>query len=323
MSSPEDLVEWRAPLLVQIVNAAGIGDLLAQGGRTPEELAEHTGWRPELLTRVLRALAPRGLFRTDDEGRWHLTEAGQVLRSDHPESVAAARFSGFEVGGWTRMLRTLRTGESSFEATFGTSFWDWLAAHPEDRARFDEKMRGRLDLALEMVAEYPWPETGRVVDVGGGTGTLLTRVLELRPGLRGVLFDVPETIAAARDRVRSSGVGDRCELVSGSFFDAVPAGADRYVLSQVLHDWPDDDAVRILSNISQVMAPTGRVLLLEGVVPADEDNPLALLDLHMLAMFGSGERSRHQWARLLTRAGLHLDRVVPGPWVSWVEATRG
>ncbi|HET7684713.1 MAG TPA: methyltransferase [Marmoricola sp.] len=322
MTSPEELVEWRAPLLVQAVNAVGLGDLLAQRPLTATEIGERTGWRPDLATRVLRALVPRGLFRCDDQGRWHLTDVGQVLRSDHPASVAGARLSGFEVGGWTRMLQTLRSGQPSFELTFDTTFWDWLAEHPDDRSAFDQKMRGRLHLALELVDEYPWPGTGRLVDVGGGTGTLLTRVLALRPGLAGVLFDVPETIATAEAVVRASGTADRCDLVAGSFFEAVPKGGDIYLLSQILHDWPDEDAVRILTRVHEAMEPGGRLLLLEGVVPDDPaDTSLGLLDVHMLAMFGSGERDRQQWKTLLDRAGFRLDDVVPGPYVSWVEAS--
>lgn len=314
VGAPEDLVEWRAPLLVQAVNAVGLGDLLASAPRTAEEIAAHTGWRADLATRVLRALGARGLFHFEG-GRWSLTDEGAVLRTDHPDSVAGARFSGFEIGGWTRMLEALRTGESSFALAFGMSFWDWLEAHPADRAAFDEKMRRRLPFALDMVAEYPWPERATVVDVGGGTGTLLAEVLRDRPGLRGVLFDVPATIAAA-------GTPERCTLVSGSFFESVPAGGDLYLLSQILHDWPDDDAVRILANVREAMSADGRVLLLEGVVD-DGREGLALLDLHMLAMFGAGERDPDQWAALLEQAGFTLARIIRGPVVSWVEAVRG
>lgn len=210
---------------------------------------------------------------------------------------------------------------SSFEETFGRGFWEWLAEHPEDRAAFDEKMRARLPALLEMVAAYDWPTTGHVVDVGGGTGTLLTDVLTRRPGLTGTHFDVPQTIAAAGDVVRASGTADRCTLMSGDFFDAVPAGGDLYLLSQIIHDWPDDEAVRILTAVREAMGDGARVLLLEGVMPeGDAPGPLATLDLHMLAMFGAGERDRGQWEALLGRAGLRLDRIRTGPYVSWVEA---
>ncbi|HEY3530586.1 MAG TPA: methyltransferase [Nocardioides sp.] len=321
MDDPKHLVDFRSPLLVQIVNSVGLGDLLAEGPRSVEEIGAATGWRPDLAARVLRALAPRALFHRDEDGRWSLTEAGQVLRSDHPDSVATARYSGFEVGGWTRMPETLRSGVPAFELTFGTSFWDWLAQHPGDRTEFDEKMRRRLPAMLSMVADYDWPETGHLVDVGGGTGTLLLDILERRPRMTGTLFDVHETVTTARDRVASSSAAQRCDLVAGSFFDVVPEGGDIYLLSQILHDWPDEAAVRILATVRRAMTAEGStLLLLEGIFPEVDTIGLGLLDLHMLAMFGAGERDRNQWESLLSSAGFRLEDVVSGGYTSWLRA---
>ena len=192
---------------------------------------------------MLRALASVGVLHEDDDGRFALTAIGECLRSDAPEPVGGwAAFVGrpYHWQAWGALLHGVRTGENAFRSVHGTDVWDYRAAHPEEGAIFDAAMTDiMLRANAHLLAAYDFGRFATVVDVGGGRGAFLGAVLEANPGMRGVLFDQPHVVEGAV-------VGERCEVVAGSFFEAVPEGADAYLLKAVLHDWEDDDALRIL-----------------------------------------------------------------------------
>lgn len=314
------LVDFWTPLTVRALLAAGIGDALAAGPLAVEDLASETGLQASALARALRAIAPTRLVTKQSDGRWALTTAGQVMRSDHPASLAGMGLRTWTVAAWAEVMHSLRTGEPAFPVAFGMRFFDWLSDHPQAREEFDRGMQQRLELVTAAIDLYPWPRQGTVVDIGGGTGELLTQILTLQRRLRGVLFDRPETVAEAAAVLRNAGVADRCAVVGGDFFTEVPDGAEVYVASNVLHDWPDEDAVRILESIGRAMPDDGRLVLLEGVVPSGEEpHHIKRLDMHMLVMFGSLERDELQWRQLLGRAGMELTTIYPGPVLSWLE----
>lgn len=304
----------------------GVADELAKGALTTPELAERCGADPGALRRVLRELVALGLVRPAGDDRYDLTEKGGALRSDAPDSVRSSIRMLGEEGFWYAMGNlpaTVRTGTSAFAARYG-HLYQHLAAHPETSLLFDRYMAARAASFTEgLVKHYDFSGIGTLVDVGGGRGHILATVLHANPGLRGVLVDLEHVVEEAGRELEAEGLADRCEAVPGDFFDAVPAGADAYLLGSVLHNWDDGDAVRILRNVRQAMAPGSRVLVLEVVLPDDDAPHLGKdLDMRMLAIFNGGtERSRSEYAHLFGQADLRLNKVIElGTAASLLEA---
>ena len=320
----EALVDHYTPLLVRLVTYAGVLEAYGRETRSVDEVAAAAGVHAPTLERVLRVLASRGVVESLGERRHRLTRLGRLLLRDEPGSLTGlANFKPWEVHPWAEALHTLRTGEPSFPVHYGKPYFDWLAEHPDLAAVFNEGMRRRTASMLTLgLPAYEWPRSGTVVDVGGGNGQLLAAVLRLHPGLRGILVDLPQGVAGAPELLAEAGVADRVEIVPGDFFAGVPAGGDRYVLASVLHDWDDEPAGRILGRCRAAIGASGRLVLFESVLrPGTEPDPAKLLDLHMLVLAGGRERSREQWTGLLAAAGFRLDRVLPTPGLSWIEAS--
>jgi hypothetical protein len=300
-----------------------VADHLAGGPRTVAELAAATGTDGQFLYRILRLLATRGIFREDADGRFHLTERADPLRTDAPVSVRKAVIGITSAVAWRpfeQMETAVREGTPVFERTFGAPFFEYVLRDPQAGSFFTEGMASWSDAVDGLVVEaYDFPASGTVVDVGGGVGGLLLRVLQRNPGLRGVLFEREPVLPA--HRLGQLGADDRWELVAGDFFAEVPAG-DCYLLKYVLHDWSDAECVQILTNCRRAMAPGGRVLVVESVLaPGNEPDSGKLLDVMMMLSFTGKERTEAEFAELLGGAGLRIARVVPtqAP-VSVVEA---
>ena len=272
---------------------AGVPEALADGPRPVTELSGD----PDTLHRLLRALASDGVFRETEPGVFeHTDESRRLLGPGWSEF--AHLFGGLFFEATASLDAS--TSESPFEGRFGSGFWEWLAAHPAERATFDAAMAGERDRAAEQIAALEWRDGEVVVDVGGGNGALLRELIELRPELRGVVLDLPETV---RDE---AALGDRIEFVAGSFFDSVPEG-DAYVLSGILHDWPDEDAARILRTMRAAAPEHARLLINESVIrPGNDPDGAKWLDLLMLVLAGGRERDEQQWRALLEGAGWEL-----------------
>ena len=279
----------------------GVADALGERARPVGEVAGEVGADADTLHRLLRALASGGVFAEEEPGVFRNTEVSQLLRL--PDWRAIAHLHG---GVWHRAAGELdASGQASFPRAFGTNFWSWLAAHPEERAAFDCAMVTGKDESVQRLMEVDWHDGDVVVDVGGGNGALLVELLRRRPGLRGIVFDLPET---ERDE---SLFGDAIEFIAGSFFDDVPAG-EAYVLSQILHNWPDERAAAILRTIRAGAPPHARLLVLDSVVGAGNDPYTTTLDLLMLALFASRERDEAQWNGLFAAAGWEPTRIDDG-----------
>jgi hypothetical protein len=269
---------------------AGVPEALANGPRPVSELEGD----PDTLRRLLRALSSDGIFRETEPGVFEHTESSRQLLGPG-WSEFAHLFGGLFFEATSELDAS--TSGSPFEGRFGTGFWEWLADHPDERAKFDAAMAGERDRAADRLAAFEWREGEVVVDVGGGNGALLVELLQLRPELRGIVLDLPET-------VRDEGAfGGRIEFVEGSFFDSVPEG-DTYVLSGILHDWPDVDAARILRTMRAAAPAHARLLINESVIgPGNDEDAAKWLDLLMLVLAGGRERDEAQWRELLENAG--------------------
>jgi hypothetical protein len=278
-----------------------IADALAEGPRHVDELARDRGADPGTLHRILRALATHGVFAEEAPGVFRNTTASELLRGGWRE------FAHLFGGVFYRTLEQLdASGEPTFSRIFGSDFWSWLAQNPGERASFDAAMEQGKEGRVERFARIEWRGDETVVDVGGGNGSLLLALLQSQPGLRGIVFDLPET---ARDE---SAFPERMEFVAGSFFESVPRG-DVYVLSTILHDWDDEPAAAILKTVRAGAPPDARLFVLDAVVPPGNDPGSGKwLDLLMLALFGGRERNEEQWRALLHEGGFEPVAIADG-----------
>jgi O-methyltransferase/methyltransferase family protein len=303
----------------------GIADLLTDGPVDCEDLAAATDTHAPSLQRVLRALASVGVFTEVSPGSFALTPLAELLRTETPGSMRALAimYAEEQYRAWGELLHSVRTGEMAFDHQFGMGYFEYLAQHPEADRVFNAAMTGWThQLVGAVVDTYDFSSFRTVVDVGGGYGALLAAILRNNPDTRGILFEQPHVIASAAEQLMATGVADRCTLVGGDFFAAVPAGGDAYVLSQILHDWDDERCVAILGQCRRVMPDHGTLLVVELVLPPGDEPFLGKwLDLHMLVLLGGRERTAAEYETLFLAAGFELARVVPtSPGPSVVEA---
>ncbi|MER9653523.1 acetylserotonin O-methyltransferase [Mesorhizobium sp. M0152] len=307
---------------LRVIVELGIPDLLAAGGQSVEDLATAAKADAESLYRVMRLLAPEGVFTEIRPRCFALTEVGAALRSDRPGPLDFIRMINSEAYlAFEQLLHSVRTGKPAFEKVFGSSRFDWLSAHPEQAALFQRAMVALGQGSNEAVAAaYDFGPYTRVVDVGGGHGQLLSAILARNPHLSGVLVDLASGVAAARQG--AGGDLPRTEFVAGNFFDSVPGG-DVYVLKKVIHDWDDERAGLILRRCREAMPKHGRVLVAETLVPpGDEPAQIKSIDVVMLAITGGRERTEAQFASLFEGAGLKLERVIgTGAPIAILEAS--
>jgi len=302
---------------VYVAAKLGVPDLLADGPRPVEELAAATESHTSSLYRLLRALASIGVFSETSPRTFALTPTAALLRTGTPDSMRslALTYNEEQYQAWGNVLHSIRTGEPAFAHRFGMGPFPYFMQNPEADRIFNEAMIGYThQVANAVVSVYDFSAYGAVADVGGGYGTLLAAILQSNPTARGILFDVPHVIDAAQDFLNTTGVADRCTGIAGDFFTAVPAGADAYVLSQILHDWEDEQCLTILKHTRRVTPQQGKLLVVELVIPPGNEPSFGKwLDLHMLAIPGGRERTEAEYSTLFRDAGFELTNIVPTP----------
>ena len=301
--------------IVWMAAKLGLADKLAKGPRSAAELAGETGTHAPSLHRLLRTLASLGILTERDGKRFALTPLGETLRSGAPGSALATVLT---LAGptfyraWDEILYSFQTGKTSFEKVFGMPAFDYLAKHPDEASLFSETMVGLHGPETPAVAAaYDFSKFKTVVDVGGATGNMLAAVLSRHPGPRGILFDLPHVVREAPPLLGRAGVADRVTIESGSFFETVPQGGDAYILSHIIHDWSEAQCLTILGHVRKAIAPGGKLLIVEMVLPpGDAPHPGKLLDITMLLLPGGQERTPEEYADLLAKAKFRLERVV-------------
>lgn len=290
-----------------------LADLIASGIETSDELAERAGAVPDRVHRLLRSLACHGLFTQTGPRSWELTPAGQTLRSDVPGSLhaMAVMWNEEHYDAFRGLLDAVRSETPAFDQRFGTDWWTYLGEHPESSAKFNAAM-GSIGRKVHTAAIAAADLSGEnhLVDIGGGAGGLTAAFLERYPELRATILDRPHVLPAAEELLGGAGLRDRVELVGGDFFESVPAGGDVYLLSMIVHDWTDEEAGRLLETIRRAIPDTGRLLIIDAVLPpGDTPHFGKLLDLTMMAMLTGRERSEDEFAALLDHAGFKLVEV--------------
>jgi hypothetical protein len=312
------LSDLMAPMAIRVAATLRLSDLIAGGTTDLSGLASAAGVDPSALRRLLRYLAARGVYSQPQPGTYQLTDLARLLLDDHPARLRARFDLTGPVGrgdlSFIHLLDSIRTGQPSFARMYGRSFWEDLNSDPRLAAEFTASMAANAAHS-GLDHEYDWSAVETVVDVGGGDGTLISELLAAHPHLTGTLVELPATAEQARAALARSGLAQRCEVVAGSFFDPLPAGADVYMLGKVLHDWGDAEAEAILRRCAQAAGREGRVLIIEMVLEGGQnEQQFSYLDLHMLVYFGGKERTFDEYRDLAGAVGLQLRAVGRGKW---------
>ena len=327
------LSDLATPYAIRVAATLRLADLIEAGARRSDELAEQCGANAAVLERLLRHLVAKGVFAQPEPGMFALTDMSRLLLPDQ-RNGGMTPWLDME-GGLGRsdmalsgLLQVVRTGQPVYESMFGRTFWEDLDAEPERKKAFEAVVEVQVSVVVdEITTAYDWSDVRHVVDVGGGTGTVLTALFTKYPTLRGTLVDLPSTIETARRNLTTAGLSDRCTFSPGSFFDPLPSDGDVYVLSRVLHDWNDNDAKAILRRCAEAAGSIGRVLVIGKL--ATEHAPswtTTRLDLRLLAVLGGQERSLKKYSTLAAGAGLSLrENIVTKSGHSILEfvATKG
>ena len=302
---------------IYVAARLGIADLLKDGPRSSEDLAQATATHAPSLYRVLRLLSAVGILTEGDAHSFALTPLGNYLQTGVAGSLRHTVLAYGDTAMWQvwgALLHSVETGEPSYEHVFGVTNWDYRAQHPETGLLFDQFMtEWTARVAPSVATAYDFSATGTLVDVGGGHGQMLASILQTDPTLHGVLFDLPHVVKGAPPLLEGAGVSGRCEVIGGDAFVRVPAGYGTYLLSRVIHDWDDECAIAILIRCHQAMKPQGKVLLVERVILSGRTPELLVLqsDLHMLVATGGKERTEAEYRTLLAATGFELTRIIP------------
>jgi hypothetical protein len=324
MSPPEHDAEDRLRRQIEAYHAAGLAyaavklglpETMGADAWTAERLATALGVSAPHLFRMLRGLATLGLVDARPDDTFALTAAGRSLAPGAPSNLREKLLIVVEQywQPWANVAACLKTGAPAFERVFGETVGNWRRAHPAHGATFDAYLaRESFANAGSIIEALDLTGIETVADIGGGHGGLLAAILEARLELRGVLFDQPNTVAAAKPYLGSLGLGERVSSIGGDFLAAIPVEADIYLLKSVLQQWGDAGALAILSNCRQAMPDRARLVVIERLMPElPEDDPAAVMaDLHMMVISGGRARTRAEIEALLEHAGLKISNVV-------------
>jgi SAM-dependent methyltransferase len=293
------------PWCIHVVVTLRVADHLASGVTRIDDLATVACAHSESLARVLRHLIGKGLFAEPSPGEFALNDAARTLL----EPGVRLGFDLDGIGGrmaraWSSLLTAVETGAPAYDEVFGRPFWDDLAAHPYIASSFDALMgpEGHGAPSADVLLSGNWDSIRTVVDVGGGTGWQLAEVLKAHPAVHGTLVDLPSTVERAVATFEAAGLTDRVTVVGQSFFDPLPVGADLYLMKNVLADWADGDAVKLLTRCAEALRPDGRLTVAGGITDADRPDP----ELLMMVLVGGKNRTLTEFSALASQAGLEV-----------------
>jgi SAM-dependent methyltransferase len=305
---------------IYVAAKLGIADLLKDGPKSAKELAEATGTDPRALYRLLRALASLGIF-AEEAGRFCLTPLAECLLDPSMKAMATMRGES-QYRAWGELLYSVQTGKSAFEKVYGKPVFDYFSENPETGKLFDQAMTGVHGRETEAMLEaYDFSGIKTLADIGGGNGSVITVILKKYPAMHGIIFDLPAVVERTKANLLAAGLEGRCQVVAGSFFETVPAGADAYLMRHIIHDWEDDKSLVILRNCRRALGQGGKLLVVEGVVPSgNEPSVSKFFDLAMMVLPGGMERTEQEYRQLFEAAGFQMTRTVPTrTWVSVIE----
>ncbi|MGI9005934.1 MAG: methyltransferase [Streptosporangiaceae bacterium] len=300
---------------IHVAVRLGLGDRLGGEPRPLEDVASEAGVDRDALCRLLRALSTVGVFEETEPGHFRSTAMSELLRRDHPRSVAGwPAFVGcdYHWASWGDLHGAVTTGENAMVRRYGEDVWQYRATRPEETEIFNAAMSAlSRRAAAAIAAAYDFSQFPLIADIGGADGSLLAHILSAHPRPRGIVFDLPHVVAGAGAVLEAADLQARCATMGGSYLDAVPADADAYLIKSVLMDHSDEECRHVLGNIRSVMNSASKLLVIEQVVESGtSERAAAFSDLNMLVTTGGRLRSRKQWVELITSAGLVVHRVI-------------
>lgn len=309
------LFGYRVTQAIYVATKLGIADLLEGCPKSADDVAEAVGADPSALRRLLRALVNLGLVSEDEGGRFALTALGDPLRSGASDSVrATAIMYGDECywQSWGNLLYSVKTGKPAIEHVFEKGLFQYFEQNSELAETFNEAMaEGAEQHSQNMLEAYNWSGINTVVDVGGGRGTLIGSILQAHRQMQGILIDLPRIIEEAPKHLKSKGVGARCQVIGGDFFEAVPEGGDIYILSRVINDWDDERAITILKNCRRSMTDDAKLIVVEQVIIAGNKHLSLLGDLNLLVTLSGRARPESEYRAIFDEAGFSLAKIIP------------
>src|ERR1051326_1194440 len=319
----------RVALALRVVAERRIADFVAPRPPSAEALGDATGLPAEALRRLLRALTAFGVFEERPDGAFAKTALSAYMCEGSSPSVREMILvlnDDAVIDTWQHLAAVLESGAPAFAAVNGTPFFEHIAADPKRMALMGQFMTGIYGPeGAKIAANFSFGRFHSLLDVGGGQGHILAEILQRNPGIKGALFELPQTAAIAREFLASKGC-PVCEVIAGDFFKALPPGFDAYLIKSVLHDWNDESEIRILCACREAMPQDGRVLIAELVVERGKPvgHPHRMIDLEMMVSFGGKERTAADFERLFAGAGLKLEGIAPIPdsFFSVLEASR-
>ena len=314
MTLREMLTGYWVSQSIYAIAKLGVADLLSSGPQNDEQLASSLGVNKNALYRIMRTLSSHGLFAEDEKHNFALTPLGSLLQTEVPGSMRAMAVWNGELSyrAWGAVMHSIETGQPALRHALGMKLFEYLSQNPESRQVFDAAMTGlALQVSQAVATAYDFSGIKRIVDVGGGEGTLAATILLAHHDMKAIVFDLPDAVENARKQIELMGLGSRCEVVGGDFFEHVPPGGDCYLLASVIHDWDDEHSLRILKQCRRAMDQGTRLLLVDCVI-TDSCEPRfsKLLDLQMLVVTGGLERTEARFTELLAAAQFRVTKII-------------
>jgi len=312
----ESVANLVTPFAIRVAATLRLADLAAEGVTDPAAMADRCGADPTALRRLLVHLASYNVFTEREDGGFDVGPLGAQLRSDHPMSMRVLldleSFSGKADLSCAGLLESIRTGKPVYPAQFGKPYWEDLVSSQVMVDSFEEVLDTIVNFSSRsLLRGYDWSGVKKIVDVGGGSGAPLIRLLKKYEHLTATLVDFPQMIDRARKNFEAAGVADRATAIPGSYFDELPTGGDVYLLSEVVDQEPEESAIKILRRCREAAGDTGKVMLLQTPVTKSNRPTMTALDLRMLTSVGGSELSVDQYRELFAKAGLKLDMTYP------------
>ncbi|WP_039962966.1 methyltransferase, partial [Kamptonema sp. PCC 6506] len=287
----------------------GIADILSNGSQTADELAKATSANSISIYHLMRLLVSMGIFSVEND-KFKLNPMGKYLLSGTSDSLRGTILGNGNEGyqAWGNLLYGVKTGKCSFDKTFKMSVYSYLKQNSEAAINFNEWMKETTrEWILPLFEAYDFSDVKTIVDVGGNIGTLTAFILNKNPKMEAILFDREDVVVGANQFLEVAGVKDRCQIVGGNFFESVPGGGDLYLISRVLLNWEDDDAIKILNNCYQAMTAKDRLMVVDFMFPPGEISPLiGVNSLNLLAMCGTIMRTEDEFYNLLSSSGFKV-----------------
>jgi hypothetical protein len=318
MLAPEDqMMQWITSKWITkpifVISELGIADLMCDGPKSVEALAEKTDTHAPTLFRILRALSSVGVFVQTEDRVFGLTPLAQCLFSNALRPIARMFLSEWHDKAWNGLSHTVRTGEPGFDYTFGKPSFEWFEEHPEERSILDQGQASKaVGFANAVIENYDFSDFKSICDIGGGQGAFLIQLLTAYPSIRGYVADLPEAVVSAEKAIVKANLGDRCKAITYDFNKETPPACDAYFLVNVLHDWNDEICIQILKNIIASMNADSRLWIIEYILePGPGFSVAKLLDIEVLVMSGGCERSIDEYKNLIAAAGLQVSRIIP------------